>query len=79
MAKYDVLIKEHDAGKMTEERSALLFQVLDNLIPHFGVFKPILSRIREELYGERVIIIVHQKPIKYLLRIVGDFNVAMIL
>lgn len=54
VAKYEVLMKENDAKKMTEERSLLLFQVLDNLLPHLGVFKPILSRIREELYGEIV-------------------------
>ncbi|KAF6020059.1 hypothetical protein EB796_021652 [Bugula neritina] len=50
VAKYELLIKEHDAKRMSEERSALLFQVFDNLIPHLGVFKPIFSKIREELY-----------------------------
>lgn len=51
VSKYEVLMRDNEAKLMTEERSILLFQVLDNLIPHLGVFKPILSKIREELYG----------------------------
>ncbi|XP_067940341.1 uncharacterized protein [Watersipora subatra] len=50
VAKYDVLMNENRAGILTEERSVLLFQVLDNLLPHLGVFRPILSKIRDELY-----------------------------
>jgi len=59
VAKYELLIKEHDAKRMSEERSALLFQVFDNLIPHLGVFKPIFSKIREELYGKRNMFTLH--------------------
>ena len=44
-------MRENEAKQMTEERSILLFQVLDNLIPHLGVFKPIFSKVRDELYG----------------------------
>lgn len=51
VAKYEVLMKEHDANMMTEERSHLLFQVFDNLIPHLGVFKPVMLKLRDELYG----------------------------
>ena len=51
VSKYEVLMKESEAGRLTEERSNLLFQILDNLLPQLGVFRPIVSKLRNELYG----------------------------
>ncbi|XP_072413434.1 uncharacterized protein [Chiloscyllium punctatum] len=42
--------KELSFKKPTEERMNLVFQVLDDLLPHMGVFTKVLKLIRDELY-----------------------------
>ncbi|XP_078421322.1 uncharacterized protein LOC144694594 [Cetorhinus maximus] len=42
--------KELSFKKPTEERMNLVFQVLEDLLPHMGVFSRVLKLIRDELY-----------------------------
>ncbi|PVD30283.1 hypothetical protein C0Q70_09547 [Pomacea canaliculata] len=48
--KYDLMVLEHGATGLTEERMVLAFQVLDELIPQLGLYSRIFTKLREDLF-----------------------------
>jgi hypothetical protein len=38
-------------AKPTEERMVLIFQLLDDMVPHMGIFRQTVSLMKKEIYG----------------------------
>lgn len=49
-SKYEVLLLEQGLPRPSPERTALVFRVFDELIPHLGVFTKVMKMIREEMH-----------------------------
>ncbi|XP_013415715.1 uncharacterized protein LOC106177476 isoform X3 [Lingula anatina] len=48
--KYEALLIEQGSPKPSQDRALLVFQALDDLLPHLGVFTKVMKLIRDDLY-----------------------------
>jgi hypothetical protein len=46
-------MKEIDQNGREDERMVLVFNALDQIVPQLGVFSPITSKLRNELFGQQ--------------------------
>ena len=50
--KYEVMLLEKGRERPSEDGVVLVFRLLDELIPHLGVYTRLISLARDELFGE---------------------------
>ncbi|KAI0233898.1 hypothetical protein LSAT2_015868 [Lamellibrachia satsuma] len=49
--KYEARLLEQKGGILTEERTILVFDVFDKILPHLGVFQKVMEMCRDELFN----------------------------
>lgn len=49
--KYEACLLERNGQSLTENRIAIVFDVIDKIVPHLGVFSRVTKMCRKELYG----------------------------
>ncbi|KAK2176160.1 hypothetical protein NP493_678g01056 [Ridgeia piscesae] len=49
--KYEARLLEEKGGPLTEERTILVFDVFDKILPHLGVFQKVMQMCRDELFN----------------------------
>jgi hypothetical protein len=47
-------MKEIDQNGREDERMVLVFNALDQIIPQLGIFSPITTKLRNELFGMNI-------------------------
>jgi len=50
--KYEARLLEEKGGPLTEERTILVFDVFDKILPHLGVFQKVMQMCRDELFSQ---------------------------
>jgi len=49
--KYEAMLKECGGPGPTEDKMILVFKVLDQIIPHTGMFMKLMQMCRDEIFG----------------------------
>ena len=50
--KYEARLLEEKGGRLTEDRSILVFDVFDKMLPHLGVFQKVMQMCRDEFFSQ---------------------------
>ena len=50
-SKYEAMLLERGGVGLNEDKTLLVFQILDQIIPHLGVFTQVMKSCRDELFG----------------------------
>ena len=51
-SKYEAMLLERGGVGLNEDKTLLVFQVLDQIIPNLGVFNEVMKSVRDELFGK---------------------------
>ena len=49
-SKYEAMLLERGGVGLNEDKTSLVFQILDQIVPHLGVFVQVMKSCRDELF-----------------------------
>ena len=53
------MLLERGGVGLNEDKTALVFQILDQIVPHLGVFVQVMKSCRDELFRESIYLYVN--------------------
>ena len=46
-------VRQQEKQSLSVERAQMLFEVFDEVLPQLGIFKKVLTMVRDEIFGEK--------------------------